>query len=291
MPSRPTHARPRTPTGIAWGTPPTRMTTTTASPIAEEQQATPPTDPGDARSFLVRLPPAGTTTLVVDAASALPASQRLGTPEAPYRALSEALQALRTGSLPQVHTVQVRAGTYAALTTQERFPLDLSGLAGLTLRGEGHVVIDAGLTADVVTAAFSRDLIIEGLVITRGVNGMAIQESTAITIRDNQITENNTHGISIRTNATGIVITDEPPGRQRAEWAAGLGELGGHGDAEYHAPEWRPGHEPQRVARHDCGQSLRRQWRARAEDRHERHAPRSRTIRRARMAPMVSTSP
>jgi parallel beta-helix repeat protein len=127
---------------------------------------------------------------------------------APYRALSEALQALRTGSLPQVHTVQVRAGTYAALTTQERFPLDLSGLAGLTLHGEGRVVIDAGLTANVFTAAFSRDLVIEGLVITRGVNGITIQGSTAITIRHNQITEHNTHGISIETNSTGVVITE-----------------------------------------------------------------------------------
>ena len=176
-------------------------------PDAEEQQATPPTDPLDARSFPVRLPPASTTTLVVDAASPLPASQRTGTPEAPYRALSEALQALRTGGLPQVHTVQVRAGTYAALTTQERFPLDLSRLAGLTLHGEGHVVIDAGSTANGFTAAFSRDLVIEGFVITRGINGIAIQESTAITIRHNQITEHNTHGISISTNATGIVIT------------------------------------------------------------------------------------
>ena len=103
--------------------------------------------------------------------------------------------------------MQVRAGTYAALTTQERFPLDLSGLAGLTLHGEGHVVLDAGLTADVVTAAFSRDLVIEGLVITRGVNGIALQESTAITLRHNQITDNNTHGISLSTNATGVVIT------------------------------------------------------------------------------------
>ena len=82
-------------------------------PDAEEQQATPPTDPADARSFPVRLPPAGTTTLVVDAATALPARQRTGTPAAPYRALSEALQALHTGRLPQVHTVQVRAGTYS----------------------------------------------------------------------------------------------------------------------------------------------------------------------------------
>ena len=70
------------------------------------------------------------------------------------------------------------------------------------------MVIDAGLTADVVPAAFSRDLVIEGFVITRGVNGMTIQESTAITIRHNQITEHNTHGISLSTNATGIVITE-----------------------------------------------------------------------------------
>ena len=103
--------------------------------------------------------------------------------------------------------MQVRAGTYAAPTTQERFPLDLSRLAGLTLHGEGHVVIDAGSTANGFTAAFSRDLVIEGFVITRGINGIAIQESTAITIRHNQITEHNTHGISISTNATGIVIT------------------------------------------------------------------------------------
>ena len=70
------------------------------------------------------------------------------------------------------------------------------------------MVIDAGLTADVFPAAFSRDLVIEGLVITRGVNGIAIQESTAITLRHNQITEHNTHGISLSTNATGIVITE-----------------------------------------------------------------------------------
>ena len=124
------------------------MTTTTALPTRRSSRPPRPPIPRDARSFPVRLPPAGTTTLVVDAASTLPASQRHGTPEAPYRALSEALQALRTGSLPQVHTVQVRAGTYSALTTQETFPLDLSGLAGLTLQGEGTVVLDAGLTAE-----------------------------------------------------------------------------------------------------------------------------------------------
>ena len=174
----------------------------------EEQQATSPTDATDARSFPVRLPPVGTTTLVVDAASALPPRERTGTPAAPYRALSEALQALRTGSLPQVHTVQVRAGTYSGLTTQESFPLDLSGLVGLTLQGEGTVVLDAGLTADVFTAAFSRDLIIEGLVITRGVEGIDLRESTAITIRNNHITGQSFNGISIGVNSTGVVITE-----------------------------------------------------------------------------------
>jgi hypothetical protein len=175
---------------------------------AAEQQATPPTDPMDARRFLVRLPPTSTTTLVVDAASTLPAPQRNGTPETPYRALSEALQALHTGSLPQVHTVQVRAGTYSLLTTQEIFPLDCSGLAGLTLQGEGTVVIDAGLTAPVFQAAFSRDLVIEGFVITQGVHGIDIQASTAITIRNNRITGHSFNGIRIGVNSTGVVITE-----------------------------------------------------------------------------------
>ena len=175
---------------------------------AEEQKATPPTDPVDARRFPVRLPPAGTTTLVVDAASTLPAPQRDGTPAAPYRALSEAMEALHTGRLPQVHTVQVRAGTYTPLTTQEMFPLDLSGLAGLTLQGEGTVVIDAGLTASVFRAAFSRDLVIEGFRITQGVTCINIQAGTNITIRQNHITGCSFNGISIGVNSTGVVIAD-----------------------------------------------------------------------------------
>jgi hypothetical protein len=177
---------------------------------AAEQQATPPTDPADARSFPVRLPPVGTTTLVVDAASPLQASQRNGTPETPYRALSEALQALRTGQLPQVHTVQVRAGTYSPVTTQEIFPLDLSGLVGLTLQrhGAGTVVIDAALTATVFLAEFSRDLVIEGFEITRGVNGIAIQAGTNITLRNNRITGHSADGIVVGGASTGVVITD-----------------------------------------------------------------------------------
>ena len=156
--------------GMAWGTRPTRIPTMTAFSDAEEQQATPPTDPADARSFPVRLPPAGTTTLVVDAASTRPARQRNGTPQAPYRALSEALQALHTGSLPQVHTVQVRAGTYSSLTTQEIFPLDLNGLAGLTLHGRGDGgpgcrVDGPGVPGQCPAATWS----LQGFEITRGV--------------------------------------------------------------------------------------------------------------------------
>ena len=138
-------------------------------PNVAELQATPPTDPADARSFPVRLPPAGAPPpwwwmpLAPSPRRSVPAPR-----QAPYRALSEALQALRTGNLPQVDRVQVRAGTYAALTTQETFPLDLSELAGLTLHGEGTVVLDAGLTATVLQTTFSRDLVIEGFAITGG---------------------------------------------------------------------------------------------------------------------------
>jgi hypothetical protein len=147
----------------------------------------------------------GSSTLVVDAGSTLPAAQRHGTPEAPYRAFSEALQALHTGHLLEIHTVQVRAGTYSPLTTQEIFPLDLSGLAGLTLRGEGTVVLDAGLTAPVLQATFSRDLVIEGFVITRGVMCINFQESTNIIIRHNHITACSPHGLRIvGNNSTGM---------------------------------------------------------------------------------------
>ena len=43
------------------------------------------------------LPPAGTTLLTVDAASTAPIRERNGTPEAPYRSITEALQAIRPG--------------------------------------------------------------------------------------------------------------------------------------------------------------------------------------------------
>jgi parallel beta-helix repeat protein len=107
-----------------------------------------------------------------------------------------------------VHTVQVRAGTYSPVTTQEIFPLDLSGLAGLTLQGEGAVVIDAGVTATVFQAEFSRDLVIAGFEITRGVHGIAIQASTNITLRQNQITGHSADGINVGGASTGVVIAD-----------------------------------------------------------------------------------
>ena len=69
------------------------------------------------------------------------------------------------------------------------------------------MVVDAGLTASVFQASFSRDLILEGFVITRGVNGILIQTSTNITIRNNRITGHNNTGINIRVNSTGVVIT------------------------------------------------------------------------------------
>jgi hypothetical protein len=58
---------------------------------AEEAMATPPTNPTDPLSFPVRVPPPGVTTVLVDAATSLTARERQGTPEAPYRSVTEAL--------------------------------------------------------------------------------------------------------------------------------------------------------------------------------------------------------
>ena len=93
---------------------------------AEEAAATPPTDPLDPRSYPVTSPPPEVTTLIVDAASPAPVRVRNGTPEAPYRNFTEALQVLRSGQAPQVHTLFLRAGRYAPSSTQDVFPLDLS---------------------------------------------------------------------------------------------------------------------------------------------------------------------
>jgi hypothetical protein len=230
----------------------------------EEQQAAPPTDPTDARSFPVRLPPAGTATLVVDAANTHPARERNGTPQAPYRALSEALQALHAGRLPQVHLVQVRAGTYSPVTTQEIFPLELNGLVGLTLHGEGTVVLDAGGTAPVFQAESSRDLVIADFEITIGVTGITIQDSTSITIRHNRITGHSVDGISISAKATGVVITENHLADNERYGLVPLRRRGDHDNPEYHAPEcplW-PRRHTWGVC-HDYGQSLRTQFRLR----------------------------
>ena len=91
-------------------------------PDAEEQQATPPTDPADARSFPVHLPPPGTTTLVVDAASP---SRRDSVTAPRTRHTGRSARRSRPcarGVCRRYNRVQVRAGTYSALTTQEISP-------------------------------------------------------------------------------------------------------------------------------------------------------------------------
>jgi hypothetical protein len=170
---------------------------------AEEAAATPPTDPTDARQFPLRLPASDVATLVVEAGTSVPPRQRRGTPEQPYRAVSEALQAIRSGLLPEVHSIDMRPGLYADPTTQEIFPLDLGRFTGLTLRAVDRraATLDAGLQAHVINAEFSRDLRIEGFVIAHGVRGVSVRESTGVTVRDNHVRDHSTHGIVIGTNA------------------------------------------------------------------------------------------
>ena len=121
--------RPRTPTGMAGDTSdPDDDNDGFAD--AEEQQATPPTDPADARSFPVRLPPASTTTLVVDAASTLPAAQRRWHAG---RAIPGAQRGVAGPAHRQpapVHTVQVRAGTYSARPRRRPSPSTSAGWRG-----------------------------------------------------------------------------------------------------------------------------------------------------------------
>jgi hypothetical protein len=114
-------------------------------------------DPTEPRIFPVQPPPVGTTTIVVDAHSAVAVRERNGTPDAPYHSITEALRAvwaLKASAAPQVEmlTLEVRAGTYSPLTTQEIFPLELTGLSHLMLKGAGWktTIIDAQFTADVL---------------------------------------------------------------------------------------------------------------------------------------------
>ena len=92
---------------------------------------------------------------------------------------------LRNGQAPQVHSLFLRAGRYAPSTTQDVFPLDLSGLAHLTLRGADRAttVLDAEFRNSVVVALGSRNLVFEDLTITHGWLGLAIIFSRDIVIR------------------------------------------------------------------------------------------------------------
>ena len=193
---------------------------------AEEAAATPPTDALDPRLYPVTAPPPGVTTLIVDAASPAPVRVRNGTPDAPYRSPTEALQVLRNGQAPQVHTLFLRAGLYAPSTTHDAFPLNLSGLAHLTLRGEDRAttVLDAEFRDSVVVAIGSRDLVVEDLTITHGWLGLGFIRSQDIVIRRTESKDHNRHGIVV-VATTGAVLQDNLVASSRA--ISGIGVAGG----------------------------------------------------------------
>ena len=193
---------------------------------AEEAAATPPTDPLDPRLYPVTAPPPEVTTLIVDAASPAPVRARNGTPDAPYRSPTEALQVLRSGRAPQVHTLFLRAGLYAPSTTQDVFPLNLSGLAHLTLRGADRAttVLDAEFRDSVVVAIGSRDLVVEDLTITHGWLGLGFIRSQDIVIRRTESKDHNRHGLLV-VATTGAVLQDNLVASSRA--ISGIGVAGG----------------------------------------------------------------
>ena len=193
---------------------------------AAEAAATPPTNPFDPRLYPVTAPPPEVTTLIVDAASPAPVRVRNGTPDAPYRSPTEALQVLRSGQAPQVHTLFLRAGLYAPSTTQDVFPLNLSGLTHLTLRGADRAttVLDAEFRNSVVQAIGSRDLVFEDLTITHGWHGLAVINSRNIVIQRIDSTDHNRHGLLV-VATTGAVLQDNLVAFSRA--IAGMGVAGG----------------------------------------------------------------
>jgi hypothetical protein len=108
------------------------------------------TDPLNPKSFPIQSP-ASNNTLIVDANAA--DHRGNGSAAAPYRAISEALQAvtsLRKAGFSDPITVAIRAGIYSAFHTQEAFPLFLRD-NGVTLQGEGAevTIIDAAFFSDV----------------------------------------------------------------------------------------------------------------------------------------------
>jgi Right handed beta helix region len=140
-----------------------------------------------------------------------PPRARIGTAEAPYRSVTEAIRVVRSGLAPDVETVQLRPGTYSPLLTQEVIPLDLGRLSTLTVQAAspGTVVLDGEFRGDVINAEFSHDLLLEGLAIKRGAIGISVRESTNVTLRHNHCLENVSDGIRIGLNTnTNIVVAD-----------------------------------------------------------------------------------
>jgi hypothetical protein len=167
---------------------------------AEEAQADPPTDPMDPQSYPLTLPPEGTTVVVVDAASQLSTRARNGTPQTPYRSITEGLravrEALRAGR--PITTLFVRAGSYSLQTTQESFPLNLWGLSDFIMQGAGRntTVIDAGFAGVVIGLAFSTQTTLEGFTLLHGAYGLLINEGQKVTLRQNQIADHIFSGIT-----------------------------------------------------------------------------------------------
>jgi hypothetical protein len=151
---------------------------------------------------LIGLPPAGLATLTVDATTVISVRERNGTPETPYRAVTEALRAVRSGRVPDVHTIHVRPGRYTPLTTQETYPLYLVGLTGLTLPASdaGTAVLDADFQGRVLYIENSQDIVISGFEITNGGTG-----SYAFDSYDSEA-QIDSRNIILRNNAAGDTV-------------------------------------------------------------------------------------
>ena len=158
------------------------------------------TDPLNPKSFPIQSP-ASNNMLIVDANAANHRGN--GSAVAPYRSISEALQAvtsLRQAGFSDPITVAIRAGIYSALHTQEALPLFLRD-GGVTLQGEGAgvTIVDAAFFSDVCDITAGGVTIAE-MTLQNGINGLLVNANSSspeVTLRQSRVADNLFLGLSV----------------------------------------------------------------------------------------------
>lgn len=170
-------------------------------------------DDRDSQRAPVTALPRDAKTIIIDAAIPLKSADKNGTREHPYRALSEAISGLRArrqaAGKSGPATVVLRAGTYSFPTTQEHFPIDLSGLGYLKIIGEhgaAVTVIDAGFTSDIFHIAdTSATVQLIGITLAHGRSALT-GSAWDIHVSQSDIIEHTVAGMCLETSGRSEIV-------------------------------------------------------------------------------------